>query len=315
MILYSEIAADAFETFLARMSPAKVDVWRDLIAGGARSEAFGPLTLQERLDERSVEHALVAGRKQRVINLVVAALVVLVVGGGLAAGWRTLSNRDQRTRGALQFSQTDETPAEAAVLGGPPVVEPALTVALSETVAVLAGNEPLADRVTDAAFSTFAFPPGALGASLFEYAGTGHVVIVGPVGFSDLACLRVSVVTSDLRPLDTVTHGPCSEPVGRPAVVGCAGPSAILLGLDIASGEVDLPEGGTGFADAVRLQMIGDRPDEYEVLTVRGTISVDPDAGIVIPRFGGATGEQITFDIGSGRSGTCTLTGNISGNN
>ena len=159
----------------------------------------------------------------------------------------------------------------------------------------------------------FPYPPGSIGASLFQYANSGHVALVGPAGFTDDACLRVSVVTEELRPLDTVTHGPCVETIGRDATVGCIGDTAILLALDIPTGEVALPEGGNGFADAIRLQLVADGAPDYEVLTVRGTIEVDPDSEIVIPRFGGQIGETIMFDTGAGRSGTCTLTGDFPG--
>lgn len=311
MLLFSEGVAELFETHLSRMPDEHVARWRDLIAGGARSEAFGPLTLQERLDERQVEAALVAGRRQRLVNFAVGLVGFLVVVG---AGWwayQTFGVESQRERGALQFAQSDEAPAEAALAGGPPVADPALTATLSETVAVLAGDGPMADRVTTAPFAAYPYPPGALVASLFEYAGSGHVAVVGPAGFAERVCLRISVVTSELRPLDTITSGPCAEPIGHVPVVGCAGATAILLSLDIPAGEVELPEGGTGFADAVRLQLIADGAPEYDVLTLRSTISVDTDSSVVIPRFGGAAGDLLTFDLGGGRTGQCTLTGDL----
>ncbi len=311
MMLFSEGVGEVFETHLARMPDDLQARWRDLIAGGARSEAFGPLTLQERLDERAVEESIVAGRKQRVINLVVGGLAIAVIAVGVWWGWQEFGVEEQRTRGALQFADSGATAEQAAVEGGAPVVEPLLTVALSETVSVLAGDGPVADRVTTAPFVRYPYPPGAIGASVFQYANSGHVVLVGPDGFTDVACMRVSVVTSDLRPLDTVTHGPCTDPVGREATVGCIGDTALLLALDIPAGAVELPEGGTGLADAIRLQLVADGAPEYEVLSIRGTIQVDPDSGVVIPRFGGEVGEEMTFDIGSGRVGTCTLTGNL----
>ena len=81
----------------------RVEAWVDLMSGGASSEAFGPLTLQEKLDEHQVDEALQAGRKQRMVNLVMAAVVaVVVVGGGIVA-WTLLSGADDRTEGALQF--------------------------------------------------------------------------------------------------------------------------------------------------------------------------------------------------------------------
>ena len=122
---------------------------------------------------------------------------------------------------------------------------------------------------------------------------------------------RVSVVTSGLRPLDTITHGPCVDPIGRDPAVGCVGPSALLLSLDIPAGEVELPEGGTGFADAVRIQLVADGSSDYDVLSQRATIAVDPTSDVLIPRFGGAVGEELTFDLGGGKVGTCTLTGDL----
>lgn len=311
MLLFSEGVAELFETHLAAMPDDHQARWRDLIAGGARSEAFGPLTLQERLDERQVETNLVLGRRQRLINSAVGLVAIV----GLAAGgwwaYQEFGVEDQRERGALQFAATDEPAAEAALEGGPPVAEPVLTASLSETVAVLAGTGPVNDRVTTAPFAAYPYPPGALVAALFQYGGSGHVALVGPATFADVVCLRVSVVTSGLRPLDTVTHGPCVEPIGREPAVGCAGSTAVLLSLDIPPGEVELPEGGTGFADAVRIQMVADGGADYEVLSQRATIAVDPDSDVLIPRFGGAVGDELTFDLGGGKVGTCTLTGDL----
>ena len=313
MMLFSHGVAEVFETHLVRMEPDLQAQWRDLIAGGARSEAFGPLTLQERLDERAVEEALVTGRKQRLVNIVVGLVLVGALGAGAWWGWQEFGVEEARTQGALQFGDLDEAPDAAALAGGAPVVEPLLTTALSETVSVLAGEGPASERVTTAPFSRYPFPPGALAASVFQYANAGHVVVVGPPGFVDVACLRVSVVTSDLRPLDTVTHGPCVDPIGREAVVGCVGPDAVLLALDIPTGAVELPEGGTGLADAIRLQLVADGAPDYEVLSIRGTIEVDPDSGVVIPRFGAQVGEDVVFDVGAGRVGSCTITGNLPG--
>lgn len=311
MLLFSDGVDELFEAHLLAMPPAHQERWRDLIAGGARSEAFGPLTLQERLDERQVESALVAGRRQRMVNSLIALVVVAALGGGGWWAYQEFGVEEERDRGALQFEATDEPASDAALEGGPPVVEAALTTTISDTVAVLAGSGPITDRVTTAPFAAYPYPPGALAASLFQYAGAGHVVVVGPTGFVDVACLRVSVVTSGLRPLDTVTHGPCVDPVGRTPAVGCVGPSALLLSLDIPAGEVELPEGGTGFADAVRVQLVADQPAEYDVLSQRATIAVDPGSDVVIPRFGGAVGDELTFDLGGGKVGTCTLTGDL----
>lgn len=312
MLLFSEEVQDSFQTYLARMPEPRADAWRDLIAGGASSEAFGPLTLQEKLTEEQVGEALAVGRRQRIVNLLVGTvvMVVLVVGGVLL--YNTFLVEDGRTEGSFQFDDDSEPPAVAALSGGAPVAAPELTAALTLTVAVEAGGGAEADRVTVAPFSVYPHPPGSIRASLFQYAGSGHVVIVGPEGFTEDSCLRASVVTDQLRPLDTVTFGPCGQPVGRIPTVGCLGPSAVLLDLDVPTGGVDLPEGGTGFADAVRVQLVGDDP-AYEVLTIRGTIEVAEDDAVAVPRFGGAEGDELTFDLGADRIGTCTLTGDLPG--
>ncbi|GJM38949.1 MAG: hypothetical protein DHS20C19_23160 [Acidimicrobiales bacterium] len=312
MLLFSEEVHDSFQTYLARMPDPRADAWRDLIAGGASSEAFGPLTLQEKLTEEQVGEALAVGRRQRIVNLIVGTVVttVLVVGG--IALYQAFLVDEGRTEGSFQFEDDSEPPAVAALTGGPPAAAPELTTALTVTVAVEAGSGPESDRVTVAPFSAYPHPPGSIRASLFQYAGSGHVVIVGPDGFTEDSCLRASVVTDLLRPLDTVTFGPCGQPVGRIPTVGCLGPSAVLLDLDVPTGGVDLPEGGTGFADAVRIQLVGDDPD-YEVLTIRGTIEVAEDDAVAVPRFGGDEGDELTFDLGADRIGTCTLTGDLPG--
>ena len=265
MILFSEGVQASFETYLARMPAPRVEAWRDLIAGGASSEAFGPLTLEEKLDEKQIDEALQVGRKQRTINLVMGFVVLVALVGGAAVLYNTFLTPEERTEGAFQFDALDEQPEVAARTGGPPITEPALTTALSTTVAVVAGDGPESGRITVAPFSVYPYPPGSIRAAMFQYAGSGHLVFVGPDGFADDSCLRASVVTSDLRPLDTVTYGPCGQPVGRQASVGCLGGSAVLIDIVVPSGPVELPEGGTGFADQVRVQLIGDRAD-YEVL-------------------------------------------------
>ncbi|MEQ8842580.1 MAG: hypothetical protein RIB98_16480 [Acidimicrobiales bacterium] len=312
LLLFSDEVQASFETYLARMPEPRVEAWRDLIAGGASSEAFGPLTLQEKLDEEQVSEALQKGRKQRTVNLAVGALVSLVAIVAVVVTYTQFIADEGRTEGAFRFDGEDDPPEVAARTGGPPVASETLTVGLSQPVSVAAGSGAEVERIVAAPFADFPFMPGEIRASLFQYAGAGHVVFVGPEGFVETACLRASVVTADLRPLDTVTHGPCSQPVGRAASVGCLGTSAVLLDLEVPAGEVTLPEGGTGFADAVRVQMIGDDP-AYEVLTLRGTIEVGLDEPIDVPRFGGEVGDELGFDLGADVVGTCTITGDLPG--
>ena len=136
MVLFNEGVRVVFETHLERM-PTDIEAqWRDLIAGGARSEAFGPLTLQERLDERQVETALVAGRRQRVVNLFVT--LVLIV--GVAVGGRGDGRSSDPARTAPRCAAVRRhrrTRRRRRIEGGPPVAEPALSTTLSDPVSVL----------------------------------------------------------------------------------------------------------------------------------------------------------------------------------
>jgi hypothetical protein len=51
--------------------------------------------------------------------------------------------------------------------------------------------------------------------------------------------------------------------------------------------------------------------EDYEVASVRGVVAVSGDDEVVVPRFGGRVGEELTFDLGEGAVGTCTLTGDL----
>jgi hypothetical protein len=313
LLLFGADELAAFETLLARMPRERAAEWRELLSGGASSEAFGPLTLQERLDERQVEHALVEGRRQRLVNLGVGSVVTLVVLIAVVAGFGAITSRDNRTSGALRFDPLVEA-GPGAVAGGPPVAVEALTASLSTIVAVAPGEGPPEDRIVDAPFAVLPQPPGAIRAGVFEYGGAGQVAVVGPAGWlNEPICLRASVVSADLRALDTVfwesQTGACPEPIGRVATPVCAGDSAVLLELQIPVGEVVLPEGGGAFADAIRVQLVGPPTPEYELLTVRALIAVPVDTDVVIPSFGGAPGDEIRFDLGADRSGTCTIAG------
>jgi len=306
-ILFGTDEHAAFETYLARMPADLAERWRDLLTGGARSEAFGPLTLQERIDETQVTEALKSGRRQRIINVTVALVVFIGASAGGVIGWNALNDQPARTQGTLRFAATPTTLAGGAVPGGVPHADPALTTGLSRDVSIVLGDGPPEERIVKAPFADFLYPPGAITASLFSYAGVGEVVFVGPSGFPDRACLVASVATSDLRPLDTVWYGNCLDPIGRQATVRCIGSDALILDVAIPEGQVELPEGGIGFADALRIQSISDPGSKYEVLSARGTISVAADSAVTIPAFGGKVGDRLTFDLDQGRSGSCVL--------
>ena len=310
MLLFNEEVTEAFETLLARMPEPRAEAWRDLISGGVSADVFGPLTLQEQLDERRIGAHLRAARNGRIISACVTVVVLAALALGVVALLTTFVDGDDRASGGLNFGLLNEVSNEAALVGGPPTVETALAATLSTTVAVLAGDGPLSERITTAPAGSLPYPPGALQATIFQYAGSGHVLFVGPDGFVENSCLRASVVTEDLRPLDVVTTGPCEDPVGRPATIGCVGPTAVLVDLKVPSGVVELPEGDSGFAEEVRVQLVG-HDQRYETLSLRATIGVGTRDEVVVPRFGAAPGDELRFNFGSGRVGTCTVTGDL----
>ena len=310
MLLFNEEVTRAFETFLKRMPQPRAEAWRELISGGVSSEVFGPLTLQERVDERQIVAHLQAARNRRIFSALTTVVVLAALLMGGVAIWNEFITEDSRSSGRLNFGVLNEASNEAALVGGQPVIETSLTATLSTTVAVLAGDAPLAERVTTAPEGSFPYPPGALRATIFQYAGTGHVLFAGPNGFVDNSCLRASVVTADLRPLDVVTTGPCPAPVGRPATIGCLGPTAVLIDLKVPSGAVELPEGGSGFAEAVRVKLVG-HDQRYKALSIRATIGVGADDEIVVPRFGAAPGDELIFNFGADQVGICTVTGDL----
>lgn len=310
MLLFNEEVTEAFETLLARMPEPRADAWRDLVSGGVSAEVFGPLTLQEQLDERRIGAHLRAARNGRIISSAVTVVVLAALALGVVALWGTFVEGDERSGGRLDFGLGSGVSNGAALVGGPPAVEPSLVATLSTTVALSAGDGPISERITTAPAGSLPHPPGALAATVFQYAGSGHVLFAGPEGFVEDSCLRASVVTEDLRPLDVVTTGPCEDPVGRPATIGCVGPTAVLLDLRVPSGVVELPEGGSGFAEEVRVQLIGHDP-AYETLSLRAAIGVGSRDEVVVPRFGAAPGDVLQFNFGSGRVGACTVTGDL----
>ena len=205
--------------------------------------------------------------------------------------------------------------------GGQPVAEAALTAVADQIVAVVRGEEPIAERIYYSVPDTeLPIGVGSVSAAVFQY-DHGQIALVGPEGWVDQACVRVSVTTEGLRPLDVIRHegrwATCPEGmVGRDSRVTCRGSSVLILGIEIPQRDnpKELPEGGEGWAEKVRFGV--EAPLEvggaWEVLAVRGTIEVPAGReDVVIPRFGGALGDELMVDLGEGpfgeRTGTCRL--------
>jgi hypothetical protein len=322
MLLFGPEEEEAFARLALRFPDETVAVWATLLSGGDRSEAFGPRSRSERRDEAVIEQALRLGMRKRIASSLL--LIALLVGGVLVG--RPLLEQDpvDRVDRSLRFSTVDG-PVDAdfdevgPVSGGLPVAAPALTAVADRPIAILRGEEPLAERImVRVPDSALPVPRGVLTAAVFEHIG-GQVALVGPDGWVESACIRVSVVTDRLRPLDTVLYeGPdaaCPTGLsGRIASVTCLGSAGIVLAIQIPQGEVALIEGGSGWAEAVRfgIESPVSPSGQWETLAIRGTISVQIGTdSVAVPRFGGAVGDELTLDLGTGASGrrtaTCTL--------
>lgn len=84
-----------------------------------------------------------------------------------------------------------------------------------------------------------------------------------------------------------------------------------MLAVDIPQGEVELDEGGLGWAEVIRfgVEAAPGAESQWETLAVRGAIAVaepEGDRGISVPAFGGAAGDVVGVEVG-GATGDCTL--------
>ncbi|HEX7094285.1 MAG TPA: hypothetical protein VF183_00275, partial [Acidimicrobiales bacterium] len=221
------------------------------------------------------------------------------------------------TVGSITFdpagSDTDEAERRS---GPPPVVDPALVARVERVVAVAEGSGPVESRIVmEPPAEHLPLPPASVVATLFHYNGRGQVVLVGPPGWADRACVQVSPISPTLRPFETALYegepGACPDGAfGRPATVGCRGDTTIMLDLELPAGEVGLAEGGTATLSAVRIVLLG-KTAGYEHISVNGEVSVAAGAEVSVPRFGAAVGESVNFDVsaatGSPLVGTCVV--------
>ena len=320
LLLFGPEEETAFADLALRFPEETVTRWATLLSGGNRSEAFGPRSRSERRDEASLLREFQVGLRKRALGglLLVAVLVVL----GYGARSLLVDGPEDRSDRALRFTGSsledgDEQPT-GRVEGGPPVAEPSLVAVADRVVAVLRGEGPVEGRIRlDAPDSDLPVRPGSLLATVFEHRG-GQVAIVGPEDWWAGTCVRITVATSSLRPLDVVVHeveeDACPDGLGgREARVTCVGRSVLMLAVDIPQGEVELDEGGLGWAEVIRfgVESAPEATSKWEVLAVRGAIAVaDPDAdggvGVAVPAFGGAPGDVVTVEVG-GATGDCTL--------
>lgn len=307
LLLFNDEVNEAFETYLARMPTVRAQAWREFIAGGVSAEAFGPLTLQEQVDERRLESNLRAARRASVVTFfaLTTPLVGLIFAGIWL--WNVLSAEESNDVGRIRFAAITEPNQQSTTLSEAPMVEPRLTTSLESTVAVVVGTDDLALRIVRVTPEEIRYRAGDVAATLFQFQDEPQVVFVGPQGFAEVSCLRAAVVTETLRPLDVVTTG-CVDPIGRSTTIACVGPTAIMMQLDVPAASVELPEGGSGVANAVRVQLIG-QDERFATLSLRGSIEVGAGTEVVVPQIVAAPGNTLTFDLGGDHIGSCAVNG------
>ena len=319
LLLFGPEEETAFADLALRFPDETVTRWATLLSGGDRTEAFGPRSRAERRDEASLVREFQIGMRKRAMGGILLLGVLVLVGFGARA---LLENEpEDRSDRSLRFSGSTITDiAGEPVLrieGGPPVAEPTLIAAADRVVAVLRGDGPPENRIQlDVPDVELPVRPGLLMATVFEHRG-GQVALVGPEDWWIGACVRVTVATDSLRPLDVVVHeskeGACPDGLGgRAARVTCVGPAVLMLGVDIPQGGVELDEGGLGWAETIRfgIEAAPGTASKWEILSVRGAITVADASGtreISVPAFGGAPGDVVSVEIG-GAIEECTLT-------
>jgi hypothetical protein len=291
----------------SRMPPAMVDRWRTALSGDRESLGFGRRATEE---PPTVDAALHDARKRTAVIVAAVAVTLALI---VAAAVFLRPDDSDAPVGRIAFADsTASGQAPDRFLGEAPIVNESLLVRLDRPVAVRAGTGNAADRVeSTVAAELLPAPPAAIAATLFRYGGQAQVVVVGPAGFLSNACLQVSAVTVDLRPIDTARYDagakscPANVP-GRNAVPGCVGDNAIMFQMQFPEGEVVLEEGGAATIGGVRIASFAARPG-YEMLSLRGTIEVRAGKVESVPVFGGKTGDVVAFDVTPAGAATPTI--------
>ncbi len=321
LLLLSDDGQRAFEQHYRRMDDALIRRWQDLLDGGKASDAFGPLSLQEQLDEQQLSDTLRQQRKSRTLSI--GLLTVLVL--GLLAGGALLLRPNDPAPAADAFTFEDPTEASRGGATGSsrPTISGAVVAPIDLPVVVEAASEensaePAANRVV-------AEPPSRLFGDEFDdlvffllaEEGEGRIAVLGSTDWFEGRCIVASAVASNLRPLST-SHVETEEdacganPVGAAVEPRCTGPDVVIFPLDVPAGAVALDEGGEATVDSIRVRVFA--PVEgYEQVSLRGDLDLSVDGAAVIPAFGWSSNDTVELDVpisaGTNKETTCQLLG------
>ena len=314
LLLFGPDEEEEFARLALRFPEETVKSWATLLSGGSRSEAFGPRSRAERRSEAAVATELQSALLRRLIAAGIAIGLLLVMFFALKS---LTSDSEERVGLGLRFSavsSNESVESKNSYLDlFNPVTEPALVATAEQVVAVKQGEEKLMDRIkVDVPNEALPILPGALNATVFQY-GEGQIALVGPDGWVSQSCTMVSVTTRNLRPLDVLYYAGstanCPSRVqGTKTQPTCLGTSVLILPITIPqkNNPQKLPEGGVGWAEKVRFSIESPTAEMngWEVLSVRGTIEVPEGVeNVVIPKFGGASGDELEIDLGIGSKG------------
>ena len=313
LLLFGPEEEELFAKLAVRFPPETLQVWAELLGGGDSSDSFGPRSRAERQDEKAIALSIKKAFRRRTLTfLVVVGLIVFAI-----LFFRRLADEGivDDSSNALRFaSQESETSFEGEIADyGPPIVEPNLVAFADLLVALQEGEGSPEDRVRQVVpENILKVQPGEIIATVFGYNSGGQVALIGPEGWLSEACVRVSATDDEFRPFDVVvfelTQGLCSEELsGRKVSPTCLGESLLIVPLYIPQGEVTHPEGGSGWAEMIRVGYEMSVPG-WETLALRGTIAVGAQEGQTeIPLFSGKIGDELTISFNELNTGNCTL--------
>ncbi|MGI9600534.1 MAG: hypothetical protein ACR2QE_01525 [Acidimicrobiales bacterium] len=250
--------------------------------------------LDSEIDEERFASEIAASRRRR--RWVFAGLGIVAVA---LVAWVLLRGDDGPDSSGFVFE--DEAIAEPSrALEVPTVVDARLVSRLDLPVVVRAGNAEEFERIVPNPSSrVLPARPGDLVVGLARAGDEGRVVLTGPEGWMEGACVMASI-TSGLVPVDIVHWegvGGCDlELAGQPAVEWCRGEQTVVFAIDVPQGSIDLATGDQGVAEALRVQLVHEIPG-FETASVRGRVDVE-DLTVDVPVLSGPSGAEASFELG-----------------
>ena len=313
LLLFGPEEEKLFAKLALRFPSETLERWTELLGGGDSSNSFGPRSRAERQDEKAVAISIKKAFRRRTIAffIVVAIAVLGTIFFMRLANEGIVDDTNQALRFASQLEESELVGTNIDF--GPPILEPDLTSELNLLVALQQGEGPEEERVRQVVpDNLLTVEPNEVRATIFGYSATGQVALFGPEGWLQEACIRASVTDGNFRPFDVVifdsTGDSCPDQIlGRDVSATCLGERMLMIPLYIPQGEIKHSEGGTGWAEMIRIGYEMKVPG-WETLAIRGTITVDSqESQVEIPVFSGEAGEEISVDFDISDPATCIL--------